>query len=86
MLSKNTKKKLEINSLLETAEASLRVGLISEKDLENIKQEISKSQQTEAENEVSKSNNIDSSEEDKQNTVNDISNEDDKKDENDKKD
>ncbi len=38
------RKTKEINSLLETAEASLRVGLISEKDLENIKQELSKSQ------------------------------------------
>ena len=38
------RKSKEINSLLETAEASLRVGLITEKDLENIKQEISKKQ------------------------------------------
>ena len=38
------RKNKEINSLLETAEASLRVGLISEKDLENIKQELAKKQ------------------------------------------
>ncbi len=38
------RKNKEINSLLETAEASLRVGLITEKDLENIKQEILRKQ------------------------------------------
>ena len=41
MLERKTK---EINSLLETAEASLRVGLITQQDLENIKQEINKKQ------------------------------------------
>jgi cell division protease FtsH len=41
MLERKTK---EINSLLETAEASLRVGLITQQDLDNIKQEISKKQ------------------------------------------
>ena len=44
------KKNKEINSLLETAEASLRVGLISQKDLDNIKQEIANSQKAEEEN------------------------------------
>ncbi len=38
------RKNKEINSLLQTAEASLRVGLITEKDLENIKQELARSQ------------------------------------------
>ena len=49
------RKNKEINSLLETAEASLRVGLITEKDLENIKQEISKKAQ-ENNTEAQKSN------------------------------
>ncbi|MFQ6724170.1 MAG: hypothetical protein ACLRFE_02420, partial [Clostridia bacterium] len=34
----------EMTSLLETAEASLRVGLISKQDLENIKKEIAQKQ------------------------------------------
>ncbi len=38
------RKNKEINSLLETAEASLRVGLITQQDLENIKQDLSKKQ------------------------------------------
>ncbi|MBQ3503022.1 MAG: ATP-dependent zinc metalloprotease FtsH [Clostridia bacterium] len=48
------RKNKEITSLLETAEASLRVGLITEKDLENIKQEISRKQaeETKSENEA----------------------------------
>ena len=48
------RKNKEINSLLQTAEASLRVGLISEKDLENIKQELAK---TQAQNENQQNNN-----------------------------
>jgi len=47
------RKNKEMTSLLETAEASLRVGLITEKDLENIKQQIAKNQE---ENESSKEN------------------------------
>ena len=49
------RKNKEMNSLLETAEASLRVGLISEKDLENIKQELAKNQQ-EVKNDAAASN------------------------------
>ena len=47
------RKNKEINSLLETAEASLRVGLITEQDLEKIKQEINKKQQESDTNENS---------------------------------
>ena len=47
------RKNKEMNSLLETAEASLRVGLISEKDLENIKQELAKTQQVKNDAETS---------------------------------
>ena len=50
------KKNKEINSLLQTAEASLRVGLITEKDLENIKQEISKKQAQENVEETTSTN------------------------------
>ena len=39
------RKNKEIASLLETAEASLRVGLISQKDLENIKKELENSKE-----------------------------------------
>ena len=54
------RKNKEINSLLQTAEASLRVGLITEKDLENIKQELARSQsqnQTEQSDDSSIQNN-----------------------------
>ena len=54
------RKNKEINSLLETAEASLRVGLITQQDLENIKQEINKKQAE---------NNIDSAEKEDKSTV-----------------
>ena len=49
------RKNKEINSLLETAEASLRVGLITQQDLENIKEEISKKQ---AENNTDENTNL----------------------------
>ncbi|MBO5909903.1 MAG: ATP-dependent zinc metalloprotease FtsH, partial [Clostridia bacterium] len=69
------RKSKEINSLLETAEASLRVGLITQKDFENIKQEITKSQQEQTEKEnvntSSEANNTEQDVENKSNTEND---------------
>ena len=62
------KKSKEINSLLETAEASLRVGLITQQDLEKIKQELNQ-KQNEIDKEIEQNNTeIDSSE--KQNETN----------------
>ena len=78
------RKSKEINSLLETAEASLRVGLITQKDFENIKQEITKSQQEQTEKEnvntSSEANNTEQDVENKSNTENDKKDEEDKKD------
>ncbi|MBQ8522237.1 MAG: ATP-dependent zinc metalloprotease FtsH [Clostridia bacterium] len=60
------RKNKEISSLLQTAEASLRVGLISEQDLENIKQEISK-KQNEQEQNLNEQDKIDNGNNDDQN-------------------
>ena len=60
------KKAKEINSLLETAEASLRVGLISQQDFDKIKQEVAQQAQAE-ENSQNDNKEID----DKGNSTND---------------
>jgi len=66
------KKNKEINSLLQTAEASLRVGLISEKDLENIKLELSKTQNQEQNNsQTTDDSNTESTDKDAGNKEND---------------
>ena len=73
------RKNKEINSLLQTAEASLRVGLITEKDLENIKQELAKTQ-AQAETKPTADNNSETKAEETTKSNENGENEDDKKD------
>ena len=65
------KKNKEITSLLETAEASLRVGLITQQDLDKIKQELNQ-KQNEIDKQIEQSN--DKTETDKTVDKNDLSN------------